>query len=84
MPIYYRNISTGEIEAKYIGCDTASSKFRNEANYERFETPENLDVQIEPIPSPNPNQDVIDALENAETDKDILNAIQTFVERKLE
>lgn len=38
MPVYYRNRETGLIEAKYVGCDTQSSRFRDKSLYERIES----------------------------------------------
>ena len=52
MPVYYRNKKTGEIEAKYVGCDTLSTVFRNEELYERFESPEDLPLEVVPAPTP--------------------------------
>ena len=50
MPTYYRNKETGKIEAKYVGCDTQSAVFRNTELYERFESKENLPLEVTPTP----------------------------------
>lgn len=52
MPIYYRNRKTRKIEAKYSGCDTKSSVFRNRELYERFESPKDLPLEVQPAPGP--------------------------------
>jgi len=54
MPIYYRNKKTGKIEAKYVGCDTLSSLFRNRELYERFESDKDLPLEVTPAPTPAP------------------------------
>lgn len=83
MTVYYRNKVTGKIEAKYVGCDTNSMKFRDETKYERFASIEDLPIEIMPIPSPNPNQDIIDAVKLADTDKKQLKVLMEFVKREL-
>ena len=52
--IYYRNKKTGKIEAKFVGCDTLSSVFRNEELYERFESSRDLPLDVQPAPTPPP------------------------------
>ena len=54
MPVYYRNKKTGKIEARFVGCDTQSSLFRNKELYERFETDQDLPLEVEPGPTPAP------------------------------
>jgi len=53
MPIYYKNKSNGKIEARYVGCDTSSTKFRGDA-YERFEDDAMLALDVAPALSPAP------------------------------
>jgi len=52
MPTYYKNRKTGKIEAKYVNCDTSSSVFGNEKLYERFETQEDLPLDVQPESEP--------------------------------
>ena len=51
MPVYYRNRVTGKIEGKYVGCDTLSPIFRNEIVFERFESDEDLELDVKPKPT---------------------------------
>ena len=52
MPTYYRNKKTDKIEAKFVGCDTQSTKYRNQELYERFETDETLPIEVMPVTIP--------------------------------
>ena len=54
MPVYYRNKETGKIEAKFVGCDTQSSVFRDKELYERFESDQDLPLEVVPAPTPAP------------------------------
>ena len=54
MPVYYRNKETGKIEAKFVGCDTSSTVFRNKDLYERFESSRDLPLDVQPVPTPPP------------------------------
>ena len=49
MFVYYRNKVDGKIEAKYKGCDTNSSKFRDVSKYERFEDSTDLPLDAFPV-----------------------------------
>jgi hypothetical protein len=52
MYIYYRNKESGKIEARYTGCDTNSTVFRDESKYERFEDEMFHDLDVMPDPRP--------------------------------
>ena len=52
MTVYYRNRETRKIEAKFVGCDTRSSVFRNADLYERFESDQDLPLGVKPAPTP--------------------------------
>ena len=54
MPTYYRNKETGKIEAKFVGCDTQSTVFRDPDLYERFESDQDLPLDVEPTLAPAP------------------------------
>lgn len=54
MPVYYRNRETGKIEAKFVGCDTQSTRFRDPELYERFESDQDLPLEVRPVPTPAP------------------------------
>lgn len=53
MPTYYREKTTGKIAAKYTGCTTNSAVFNSEL-YERFESEENLPMEIPVLEIPVP------------------------------
>lgn len=74
MPIYYRNKSTGEIEGRFVGCDTNSSKFRNTSKYERFLDEAILDLEISPTPTPPPPW--VNKLKNATTIKALRESLE--------
>ena len=51
VPVYYRNRTTGKIEAKFVGCDTRSVKYRDEKLYERFVSEKDLPLEVTPEPA---------------------------------
>lgn len=65
---YYRNKSTGNIEAKYVNCNTSSPKFNDNAKYTRIVQDKPVKIYEESFktyrasigPPPNPDQVLID------------------------
>ena len=53
--VYYKELKSGKIVAKFWKCDTNSKVWRNTKKYKRFTSDKNIPLDVKPKPKPPPS-----------------------------